>query len=40
MPGDHSSTSRWNPTGVKKKIAWKPYSFYFMDLRPDNLAFS
>ncbi|CAN1525934.1 DdpA ABC-type dipeptide transport system, periplasmic component [Rhabdaerophilaceae bacterium] len=26
--------------GVKKKIAWKPYSFYFMDLRPDNLAFS
>lgn len=25
--------------GVKKKVAWRPYSFYFMDLRPDNLRF-
>lgn len=26
--------------GVKKKIGWKPYSFYFMDLRADNLSFA
>ncbi|WP_284179868.1 ABC transporter substrate-binding protein [Rhabdaerophilum sp. SD176] len=26
--------------GVKKKISWKPYSFFFMDLRPDNLSFA
>lgn len=26
--------------GVKKKIGWKPYSFFFMDLRPDNLSFA
>lgn len=26
--------------GVRKKIAWKPYSFFFMDLRPDNLGFA
>jgi peptide/nickel transport system substrate-binding protein len=26
--------------GVKKRVAWRPYSFYFMDLRPDNLSFS
>jgi peptide/nickel transport system substrate-binding protein len=25
--------------GVKKKIGWQPYSFFFMDLRPDNLTF-
>jgi peptide/nickel transport system substrate-binding protein len=25
--------------GVKTKIAWRPYSFYFMDLRADNLRF-
>ncbi|MGL5114959.1 MAG: ABC transporter substrate-binding protein [Beijerinckiaceae bacterium] len=24
---------------VKKKINWRPYSFFFMDLRPDNLSF-
>lgn len=26
--------------GVKKKIGWRPYSFYFMDLRHDNLRFA
>lgn len=26
--------------GVKKKVAWRPYSFFFMDLRPDNLSFA
>ena len=25
--------------GVRKDIAWQPYSFYFMDLRADNLSF-
>jgi peptide/nickel transport system substrate-binding protein len=25
--------------GVRKKVAWQPYSFFFMDLRPDNLSF-
>jgi len=25
--------------GVKKNVRWRPYTFYFMDLRPDNLAF-
>ncbi len=24
---------------VKRKVAWTPYSFFFMDLRPDNLSF-
>jgi peptide/nickel transport system substrate-binding protein len=24
---------------VKKKVQWTPYSFFFMDLRPDNLRF-
>jgi peptide/nickel transport system substrate-binding protein len=26
--------------GVKKSIAWQPYTFYYMDLRPYNLKFS
>jgi peptide/nickel transport system substrate-binding protein len=26
--------------GVKRRIGWRPYSFFFMDLRPDNLRFS
>ncbi len=26
--------------GVRKGIDWLPYSFYYMDLRPDNLKFS
>lgn len=26
--------------GVKKSVRWRPYTFYFMDLRPDNLAFA
>lgn len=26
--------------GVKSKIKWRPYSFYFMDLRADNLQFA
>ena len=26
--------------GAKKSVRWRPYSFYFMDLRPDNLAFT
>ncbi len=26
--------------GVRKGIDWLPYSFYYMDLRPDNLTFS
>lgn len=26
--------------GVKKKVRWRPYSFYFMDLRNDNLQFA
>jgi peptide/nickel transport system substrate-binding protein len=26
--------------GIKKSIAWRPYTFFFMDLRPDNLSFS
>jgi peptide/nickel transport system substrate-binding protein len=26
--------------GVKKSIKWRPTTFYFMDLRPDNLTFS
>ncbi len=26
--------------GVKKSVHWRPYTFYFMDLRPDNLAFA
>ncbi len=25
--------------GVKKKVKWRPTTFYFMDLRPDNLSF-
>jgi peptide/nickel transport system substrate-binding protein len=25
--------------GVKKSVRWRPYSFYFMDLRADNLSF-
>jgi peptide/nickel transport system substrate-binding protein len=25
--------------GVKKSIAWRPTTFFFMDLRPDNLSF-
>lgn len=25
--------------GVKKKVKWTPYSFFFMDLRADNLSF-
>ncbi len=24
---------------IKKRIAWRPTTFYFMDLRPDNLSF-
>ncbi len=26
--------------GVKKKVNWRPYSFFFMDLRNDNLQFA
>ena len=26
--------------GVKKKVNWTPYSFFFMDLRADNLSFA
>lgn len=26
--------------GVRKRVSWRPYSFYFMDLRPDNLSFA
>ena len=26
--------------GVKKSVRWRPYTFYFMDLRPDNLDFA
>jgi len=26
--------------GVKRRVRWRPYSFFFMDLRPDNLSFS
>jgi peptide/nickel transport system substrate-binding protein len=26
--------------GVKKKVKWTPYSFFFMDLRADNLSFA
>jgi peptide/nickel transport system substrate-binding protein len=26
--------------GVKKSIRWQPYTFYYMDLRPYNLAFA
>jgi peptide/nickel transport system substrate-binding protein len=26
--------------GVRKRIQWRPYTFYFMDLRPDNLSFT
>jgi peptide/nickel transport system substrate-binding protein len=26
--------------GVRKAVRWRPTTFYFMDLRPDNLAFS
>jgi peptide/nickel transport system substrate-binding protein len=25
--------------GVKKSVRWRPYTFYFMDLRADNLSF-
>ena len=25
---------------IKKSIAWRPTTFYFMDLRPDNLSFA
>ena len=25
--------------GVQSNVKWTPYSFYFMDLRPDNLSF-
>ena len=25
--------------GVRKAVKWQPYTFYYMDLRPDNLAF-
>ncbi|MDQ7249327.1 ABC transporter substrate-binding protein [Dongia sedimenti] len=25
--------------GVRKTVKWQPYTFYYMDLRPDNLAF-
>jgi peptide/nickel transport system substrate-binding protein len=25
---------------VKRKVKWTPYSFFFMDLRPDNLSFA
>jgi peptide/nickel transport system substrate-binding protein len=25
--------------GVRKSVKWQPYTFYFMDLRPDNLEF-
>lgn len=26
--------------GVRKSVRWRPYTFYFMDLRPDNLSFA
>jgi peptide/nickel transport system substrate-binding protein len=26
--------------GVKKSVRWRPYTFFFMDLRPDNLGFA
>ncbi len=26
--------------GVRKNVNWRPYTFYFMDLRPDNLSFT
>lgn len=26
--------------GVKKRVKWRPCTFYFMDLRPDNLRFA
>jgi peptide/nickel transport system substrate-binding protein len=26
--------------GVRKNVNWRPYTFYFMDLRPDNLSFA
>jgi peptide/nickel transport system substrate-binding protein len=26
--------------GVKKSVRWRPYTFFFMDLRPDNLSFA
>lgn len=26
--------------GVRKSVRWRPYTFYFMDLRPDNLGFA
>jgi peptide/nickel transport system substrate-binding protein len=26
--------------GVRKHVRWRPYTFYFMDLRPDNLGFA
>ncbi len=26
--------------GVRKNIRWRPYTFFFMDLRPDNLSFA
>jgi len=26
--------------GVRKTVRWRPYTFFFMDLRPDNLAFA
>lgn len=25
--------------GVRSDLYWLPYSFYFMDLRPDNLIY-
>ena len=25
---------------VRSNIRWRPYTFYFMDLRPDNLSFA
>jgi ABC-type oligopeptide transport system substrate-binding subunit len=25
--------------GVRRSVRWRPYTFYFMDLRADNLAF-
>ena len=24
---------------VRSNVRWRPYTFYFMDLRPDNLSF-
>ncbi len=26
--------------GVRKNVRWRPYTFFFMDLRPDNLGFA